>query len=128
MSASMTNTRIVRPAVGDAGPGYATVLVATLDALDALGPVGGLAVGLTESPSTTLNIRVAAGTFRKADGSVVTYAGTSSFACTTAATNSIYLSNTGTLTKSTTGYPASTDIVRLATVVAGATTITSVTD
>jgi hypothetical protein len=38
------------------------------------------------------------------------------------------LTDGGVLTKSTTGFPASTDIVALATVVAGATTVTSVTD
>ena len=47
---------------------------------------------------------------------------------TTAATNYVYLTDSGTLTVNTSGWPASTNIVRLAVVVAGATTITSVTD
>lgn len=125
-STPTTRIRLNKPAYLDAA--WNTTWDANADALDALAPVGGLFVAPAESPSASLNIRVAAGSFRNASGTMVDYAGTSSFACTTAATNSIYLTNSGTLTKSTSGYPAATDIVRLATVVAGATTITSITD
>ena len=114
------------PAVGDPGWGatYNTI-VTTLDGFNAL---GALAVTLAEVPSASLNVAVAAGSYRKADGTIATYAGTASQAVTTAATNYVYLTDSGTLTVNTSGWPASTNIVRLAVVVAGATTITSVTD
>ena len=43
-------------------------------------------------------------------------------------TNYIYLTDTGTVTVNTTGFPAVTDIVRVATIVAGNSSITSITD
>src|ERR1043166_2463506 len=64
--------------------------------------LGGLAVGLHEIPSTSLNVKVAAGGYIKADGTTGTYAGSSSFALTASATNYLYLTDSGTLTKSTT--------------------------
>jgi hypothetical protein len=121
-----TRAKLAKPGTNDTG--WGTTVNADLDAIDAIEPVGGLMVTPAETPSTTLNVAVAAGDFRKSDGTLVSYAGTASFACTGSATNSIYLSDAGTLTKSTTGYPAATDIVRLATVVAGTSTLTSVTD
>lgn len=114
------------PAVGDSGWGatYNTI-VATLDGFNAL---GALAVTLAEVPSASLNVAVAAGSFVKSDGTIVSYAGTGSRAMTTAATNYVYLDDSGTLTVNTSGFPASTFHVRLAVVVAGATTITSIAD
>lgn len=120
-----TNTHLGKPAVADRN--WNTPLNANFDALDVLAPLGALAVVTAEVPSTTLNVRVSAGKYQKADGTVGTYAGTSSQAMTTAATNYLYLTDVGTLTVNTTGYPT-TAHVRLATVVAGATTITSITD
>ncbi len=125
MSTSYTaNIGLGIPAVSDRN--WNLPLSADLDLLDVLAPIGGLCVQEKEHPSTTLNVKVAAGKFRKADGTVGTYAGTSSQAITTATTKVLYLDNSGTLTVAT-SYPASSH-VRLATVVAGATTITSVTD
>lgn len=114
------------PAVGDSGWGatYNTI-VTTLDGFNAL---GALAVTLKEVPSASLNVAVAAGSYRKADGTVASYAGTASQAMTTAATNYVYLTDSGTLTVNTSGFPAATNVVRLAVVVAGASTITSITD
>jgi hypothetical protein len=114
-----------KPASGDRT--WDVPILASLDTLDALAPLGGLSVGLAENPSASLNVKVSAGSYRKADGTVGTYAGTSSQATTTATTNYVFLTDAGVLTVNTTGFPA-TSHVRLATVVAGATTITSITD
>lgn len=126
MSTSYTpNAGLSKPAANDRG--WDAPILATIDALDALAPLGGLCVGFAETPSASLNVKVSAGSYRKADGTVGTYAGTSSQAMTTATTNYVYLTDSGTLTVNTTGFPASSH-VRLATVAAGATTITSITD
>lgn len=86
-----------------------------------------LAVDFAEYPSASLNIKVGSGSFRKTDSTLVSYAGTSSFAMTAANTNYVYLDDAGTLAASTSGWPV-TSHVKLATVVAGASTLTSVTD
>ena len=121
-----TRAKLGYPAVGDSGWGatYNTI-VTTLDGFNAL---GALAVTPAEVPSASLNVAVAAGSYVKSDGTIGTYAGTASQAMTTAATNYVYLTDGGTLTVDTSGFPANTFHVRLAVVVAGASTITSVTD
>ena len=108
--------------------GWDVPIRATINTLDGLSAVGSLAVALTEHPSASLNVKVAAGSFRKSDGTIVAYAGTSSQAMTASQTNYLYLTDAGALTVNTTGFPASTFHVRLATVVAGTSTITSITD
>ena len=118
------NKKLGQPATADRGWDGPLNTNASLLDTDAL---GGLCVTLHEVPSTTLNVAVSAGSFRNAAGQIVTYAGSASTAMTTASTNYIYLTDSGTLTVNTTGFPAG-NIVRLATVVAGATTITSITD
>lgn len=121
-----TRTTLRKPA--NNASGWDTLVNADLDAIDALEAVGALAVANTAIPSASLNVKVAAGTYRKADGGVGTYAGTASQAMTTAATNYVYLTDAGTLTVNTTGFPTTGNIVPLAVVVAGASTITSITD
>lgn len=121
------NAGLGTPAHGDAN--YDTVLDANRALLDTIAGVGPLCVQATEHPSTTLNVKVAAGPYRKSDNTVGNYAGTSSQAMTTASTNFVYiLESSGVLTVSTSAYPTTVPIVKLATVVAGATAITSVTD
>lgn len=120
-----TNARLAKPATGDLLGG--STVNANMDLLDGVSAIGALAVTVTEIPSASLNVRVTAGTFRKSDGTLVSYAGTSSQAMTLSSTNYLYLGDTGTLTVNTSGFPSAWH-VRLATVVAGASTITSVTD
>jgi hypothetical protein len=102
--------------------------IATLDALDVL---SGFAVTTTEHPSATLNVAVAAGSFRSGSGTVISYGGTgtgaNALALTASATNSVYLSDTGVLKASTTGFPTFGNIVPIAIVLTGATTVTSIT-
>lgn len=120
-----TNVGLGCPADSDRSWGIPIrATITQLDALDAIGPLG---VRPAEIPSTTLNVSVAAGSFRKSDGTLVSYAGIATQALTASATNYMYLSDAGTLVTNTTGWPATTFHVRLATVVVGASTITSVT-
>lgn len=123
-----TNAALAKPAINDGS--WGTTLNGDLDALDSLAAVGAGAVRMTEVPSASLNVRVAACSFIKAsDGSVVTTTTTASQAMTASATNYVYLTATGTLTVNTTGFPSlGTPHVRLAVVVAGASTISSITD
>jgi len=127
MSTTYTaNIKLGEPAVGDTG--WGAPLNANCGTLDALAPVGALCVTLHEIPSTTLNVHIAAGSYLQQDGTIATYAGSVSTAVTTAITNYLYLDLTasGTLVVGT-SWPM-TAHVRLATVAAGATTITSITD
>ncbi len=127
MSTTFTpNTKLGQPALGDTG--WSTPLNNNATTLDGLAPVGGLCVTLHEVPSASLNVAVAAGSYVQQDGTIGTYAGTASQAITASATKVLYLDLTasGALTVAA-SYP-STAHVRLATVVAGGSTITSITD
>ena len=103
-----------------------------IEILDGLGPVGGLCVSagaIGAAPDldpTGLNVRVAAGTFLDATGCPVAYAGNPTYAVPDTATTRVWLTADGTLASGA-AWP-STAHVRLATVVAGATDITSITD
>jgi hypothetical protein len=121
------NVQLAMPAAGDRT--WNVPVNANAQALDALAPVGALAVITTEVPSATLNVRVAAGNYQKQDGTIGQYAGSSSQTMTASATNYLYLdlTNSGNLVVNTTGFPT-TAHVRLATVVAAVSTITSITD
>jgi hypothetical protein len=128
MSTTYTpNAKLAQPALGDTG--WSTPLNNNCTALDGLAALGGLAVTLHEIPSISLNVAVAAGNYVQQDGTIATYAGSSSQAVTTATTNYVYLDlpSSGALTVNTSGFPT-TAHVRLAKVVAGATTITSISD
>jgi hypothetical protein len=126
MSTSYTaNKGLGVPALNDTS--YATTINADLAQLDA-DALGGLCVSLHETPSTSLNVAVSAGKFRKADGSTVSYAGVASQAMTLSSTNYVYLTDAGTLVVNTSGFPTGINYVPLAIVVAGSSTITSITD
>jgi hypothetical protein len=120
------NAKLAMPAIGDTG--WAVPVNANCALLDALSPVGGLVVTTTEVPSATLNVTVAAGTYIKQDGTLGTFAGPTSKATGASSTQVLYLdlTNSGALAVAV-AYPT-TPHVRLATVVAGATTISSITD
>jgi hypothetical protein len=126
MATSYTaNAKLSKPAVADRN--WNVPLNANADVLDALAPIGGLCVAPAEVPSASLNVSVASGKYQKRDGTVGSFAGTASLALGAAAVSSIYLTDAGTLTVSTGGYPA-TSHVPLATVATGAATVSSVTD
>jgi hypothetical protein len=121
------NVQLAMPAAGDRT--WNVPVNTNAQALDALAPLGALAVVTTEVPSATLNVHVAQGTYLEQNGTIGTYAGSPSQSMTASATNYLYLdlTNSGTLVANTSGFPT-TAHVRLATVVAGASTITSISD
>jgi hypothetical protein len=114
------------PAIGDTG--WAVPVNGNCTLLDALSPVGGLAVTTKEVPSASLNVSVAPGQYVQRDGTIATYAGATSQAIVAGVTRVLYLdlANSGALTVAT-AYPT-TPHVRLATVVTGASSITSIVD
>lgn len=121
------NIQLAMPATGDRT--WNVPVNSNAQVLDSLAPVGALSVVTTEVPSATLNVHVAAGNYLKQDGTIGTYAGSASQSMTASATNYLYLdlTNSGALVVNTSGFPT-TAHVRLATVVAGASTITSISD
>jgi hypothetical protein len=120
------NAKLAMPAIGDTG--WAVPVNGNCALLDALSPVGGLAVTMEEVPSASLNVAVAAGTYIKQDGTIGTFTGTASQPIGASSTQVLYLdlTNSGALSVAA-AYPT-TAHVRLATVVAGATSISSIAD
>jgi hypothetical protein len=115
------------PAAGDRT--WNVPVNANAQLLDAINAIGDLAVTTTEVPSASLNIKVATGIFASQANALTTYAGALSTAMTASTTNYIYLTNAGALTVNTTGFPSNPTLyVPLATVLAGPTTIVSITD
>lgn len=108
-------------------PNWYVPLDANRDQIDALAPIGGLACRQSEFPSTTLNVRLGAGTFRKPDGTLGSVS-SSTQGLTASATNYLYLNSSYAVAVSTTSFPGSGAYVPIATVLTGSTTIISVTD
>ncbi len=121
-----SNVKLAMPAIGDTG--WSVPVNGNCTTLDGLAPVGGLAVTTTEIPSASLNVAVAAGSYITQGGAIGTFPGSASQAMAANATQVLYLdlTNSGALTVGA-SYPA-TSHVRLATVAAGASTVTSLTD
>lgn len=118
-----TSLNIRKPA--NNASGWDALVNDNFDLLDAI--LTPLIAATTEVPSTTLNVKVSAGSFRKSDGTIVDYAGTASQALTLSTTNYLYLTDAGALTVNTTGFPAATFHVRLAIVTTDTTTVTAIT-
>lgn len=126
------NAGLPYPSADDTG--WATPVTRLYLMLDAIKALGGLAVkpsspGSPEPlPSASLRVDVAAGTWIKSDWSINNYAGSTSNLLTASATNYLYLTDAGVLTINTTTWPASTNVIRIATVTTNATTVTAITD
>jgi len=121
-----SNVKLAMPAIGDTG--WSVSVNGNCATLDGLAPIGGLAVTTKEIPSASLNVSVAAGSYITQAGAIATFSGSASQTVAANATQVLYLdlTNSGALTVGA-SYPA-TPHVRLATVAAGASTITSVID
>ena len=119
------NTKLGKPAVADRN--WDQALNANADLLDALAPIGGLCVTPLEVPSASLNVRVAPGRTRSATARWGPSRARHRSHSGAGQTSVLYLTDAGTLSASTGGYPA-TAHVRLATVVTGAAAITSLSD
>jgi hypothetical protein len=121
-----TNVKLGEPAIGDTG--WGATLNNAFSTLDALAPVGHMAVSTHEVPSVSLQVDIAAGAYVKQDTSVGTFNATT-VALGASNTWNLYLDGTSSfaLVSNQTSWP-STAHVRLAIVVTGGTTITSITD
>lgn len=119
------NAKLGLPSPGDVG--FTPVFQATLNKIDGTTAVGGLCVTFAEIPSASLNVAVSGGNFANSSGILKTYAGTASQAIPASSTRNLYLTDAGALTVAA-SWPTGTPHVPLATVIAGTTTITSITD
>ena len=125
MSTSYTqNACLQKPAASDRY--WDIPLNANADLLDSLSAIGSLMAAPTELPSTTLNVKVSAGSFIKGDGTVSSFPGSRSYALGASQTLQLWLSGSGVLSSGT-SFPT-TAHVQLATVVTGASSIQSIQD
>ncbi len=126
MSTTNTSaTKLNKPGFADRN--WHLALNQNADWLDAQTALGGLCVSMAEVPSASLNVSIAPGQYRKLDGTIGTFAGSTTFAIVPGSSTSIYLDATGEPASSTSGFPQ-TPCVPLALVVAGASTIASIKD
>jgi hypothetical protein len=121
-----TNLKLGEPAVSDTG--WGPVITGDFTTLDALAPVGHLAVTTHEVPSASLFVDIAAGFYVKQDGTTAQYAGTTSYPIAGSSTLVLYLDGTASYALIAAASYPTTAHVRLATVVTGSSTITSITD
>ena len=119
-----TNALLRKPATTDRY--WDVPLNANADFLDGVAAIGRLVATPTETPSASLNVRVTGGSYRKADGTVGAFPGVSSYTLPGSSTATLWLTDSGMLTSST-SFPTSAH-VRIATVVTGASTILSILD
>jgi hypothetical protein len=122
------NLAMVLQANGDTG--WGAVLNSNYSLIDAVAPVGQLAVSIADRPtSASLNVRVGAGYYKLQSGSTVNYAGTSSYAITANTTAYLWIDvASGNLMSSTSGFPTTTAAIPLASCVTGSTMVNSITD
>ena len=121
------NVKLGKPAVGDASWG-AGVLNPDMDRLEALSPLAALNVTPYEMPSASLNVRVGAGIFRQAAGTIGTYLGIASYALPASQTTYLWLTDAGVLTTGAAWPTGGVNHVRLAAVTTGTAAITGIVD
>lgn len=125
---STTNTSAIKlNKPGFADRNWHLALNQNADRLDGQSALGGLCVTTAEVPSASLNISIAAGRFRKLDGTIAVYSGSPALALVAGSTTYVYLDASGNLGTSSSGFP-STACVPLAVVTAGPSTISAITD
>lgn len=125
MSTPTTRIRLAKYAPNEAnwGPGVDV----NFDVLDAIEPVGGLAVVTAEVPSSTLRVKVNGGTILSSTGAYVAYAGA---IVTIPASNgtALWLTDAGAIAQAT-AYPSSATIqARLAFVTTDASKVVAIRD
>ncbi len=118
------NARLQKPGAADRG--WDVPLNANADMIDAMTALGSLAVTTSEFPSSSLNVRVTAGSYALANGTVGNFVGVGSVSVPNNATTCLWLTDGGVVTQGS-AFPT-TAHVRLAQVVAGAATISAVVD
>jgi hypothetical protein len=106
-------------------PSWHLIMNRNLQQMDEL--LGGLAVTGVEFPSTTRNIKIAAGRFITSARALLTFAGSASITCAASSTTYIGILENGTVHQSTSGWP-STAHVRLAVVTTDGTKVLTIED
>lgn len=126
MSTTTPNMGFILPTSGDRG--YGPWIDGDFSQID-ISFLGALYTQETEDPSTTLHVAISPGNYQKQDGTIGTYAGTTSVTTTASTTNYLYLDLTasGVLVVNTTGFPT-TAHVRIATVNSGSSSINTIAD
>jgi len=119
-----TNARLQKPGTSDRQ--WDVPINANADALDAMTAVGSLAVTTTETPSTSLQVRVSAGAFIKLDRSVGTFSGNPTVVVPGSATVYLWLDGSGTLVSGS-AFPTAAHL-RLAHIVSGPNAVAQVVD
>lgn len=136
MTVSMTpRTHVRKPSYNHprpaTGPTWDVYVNQNWDLIEACNAIGMFAVRPSdETPtvfSASLTVAVAPGRYRKSDGTEVSYAGGSA-TLPAGSTSYLYLTDAGTLAANTTGYPAATNLLKLATVVTDPTKVASIVD
>lgn len=118
------NALLKKPAAADRN--WDVPVNANADFLDGVAAIGLLIVTPTEVPSATLNVRVTAGTYLKADGTAGAFPGVASYGLPASATAYLWLTDAGVLSASS-AFPT-TAHVRLAHVVTGPSSVLAVVD
>src|SRR5262249_18504092 len=113
--------------------GWGDVVNTTLTTLDGQTTLGSLAVAPADVDPTTgaptsLRVKVAAGSFRKSDGTFLAFAGNTGTALPASQLSYVYLDDTAALQVNQTGFPAGANLVRLATVTTGSAAVTLIHD
>lgn len=122
MSTLTANLKLVKPDLNEQG--WGDMANANFDAIDAVTPVASLFV--SPNAGAPLAIDVAAGSYERQDGTIGAYAGVAASPVPASTVTHVWLSSAGSLATGTV-WP-STALIRLATVVAGATSITGIVD
>jgi hypothetical protein len=118
------NALLQKPATADRN--WDIPLNANADYLDGVSAIGQLVVTTQELPSASLNVRVTAGTYVKADGTCGTFSGATNYLLSPASVVCLWLTDGGVLSSSS-SFPTSAQ-VRLAQVVTATSTVQSITD
>ncbi len=118
------NAGLQKPSTSDRN--WDVPINANADALDGITAIGALAVTTAETPSVTLQVRVSAGTYGQADGTVASFPGVAAYAVPASTTTYLWLNPAGAL-GSGPSFPASAHL-RLAHVVAGPGSVARVVD
>jgi len=111
---------------GTADRGWDAPINGNSQQLDAVPAIGGLCVTQHEYPSTTLGVNVSAGMFINNAGVYTSYIGISAYVLPASTTNLLWLTDAGVLAHGTSWPTAGTYHVRLAIVITGVATITSI--
>ena len=124
MATTYTNNMgLAKPAVADRG--WDAPINANVDALDATTAIGSLRAQANEQPSASLTIKVSAGRYALADGSIAVFAG-GTIVCDASTSVCVWLTTAGALAKGA-AFPT-TPHIPICVAATGATYISAIID